>query len=65
MEPESEKILSKILEAKDLEKIPGDVAIKVDEYFDKRFPEFLTTMASQSAAQRNIGKRDEYCLTDT
>lgn len=57
MEHESGKILPKILGKQDLEKISKDIAIKIEEYFDQCFVEFLTTKALYSTAQRNIGKR--------
>lgn len=56
MENETGKILSKILGKRELEKIPPDIAIKIEKHFDQRFEEFLTTKALHSAAQRNIGK---------
>lgn len=57
---ETGKILSKILGKRELEKIPPDIATKVEKYFDQRFEEFLTTKALHSAAQRNIGKINIY-----
>lgn len=56
MDNETGKILSKILGKRDLDKIPLDIAKKVEKYFDQRFEDFLTTKALHDTAQRNIGK---------
>lgn len=53
MENETEKILSKILGKRELEKVPPDIATKIENYFEQRFEEFLITKALHSTAQRN------------
>lgn len=57
MEHQTGKILSKILNQQDLEHIPMAIAIKVEEYFDQLFAEFLGTKALRSTVQRSLGKR--------
>lgn len=56
MAHETGRILSKILDKGDLEKIPLYISIKVEKYFDQRFEEFITTKALHNAALRDIGK---------
>lgn len=56
MEEETGKILSKILGKRDLDKVPSDILVKVEKFYDQRFEEFLTTKALYDIAQRNVGK---------
>lgn len=57
MEADSGKILSKILRKQDLDKIPLDVANKIEVYFDQRLSELIITEALHSTVQQNMGKR--------
>lgn len=57
MDTGTNKILSKVLSRRELDKIPNESATKIEKYFDERFEEFLTSQALLESSQREHGKR--------
>lgn len=62
MDGDTGKILSRILGKGDLEKVPADILVKVEKFYDQHFEEFLTTKAKYDIAKRNVGMYIEYIL---
>lgn len=59
MEVHEEKILSKILNGSELEKIPNDIAKKLESYFVVKFEEYLTSKALCEAKKSDIERLRE------
>lgn len=57
MDSGTSKILSKVLNRRELDKIPSESATKIEKYFDERFEDFLTSQALHESSQRDHGKQ--------
>lgn len=49
---ETSKILSKILNRRELDKVAPDTVKKIEKFFEERFDEYLTTQALYETLQR-------------
>lgn len=56
MNSETSKILSKILNRREIDKIPTDTVKKIEKYFDERFEEFISSQAVHESSQRSISE---------
>lgn len=50
---ETSKILSKILNRRELDKVAPDTVKRIEKFFEERFEEYLTTQALYETLQRN------------
>lgn len=55
MSEESQTFLTNLLSTEEIEKIPPDIAKKIDEHCGQRFEEYLTHKALSEGARTNIG----------
>lgn len=53
---ETSKILSKILNRRELDKVAPDTVKKIEKFFEERFDEYLTTQALYDTLQRTHSK---------
>lgn len=56
MDSGTNKILSKVLTKRELDKINNESAKKIERYFDEKFEEFITGQALHESAERENGK---------
>lgn len=56
MDSGTNKVLSKVLSRRELDKIPNESVTKIEKYFDERFEDFLTSQALHESSQREHGK---------
>lgn len=52
---ESQPFLTTLLSTEEIEKIPPDIAKKIDDHYGQRFEELLTHKALSEGARTNIG----------